>query len=183
MSKCSKTKTNYTNYSHTPVLNSIYLENVEPNQVTDIINKLKPKNSSGHDNISTKFVKASIVNIINPFTHIINLSLNSGIFPDELKIAKVIPVFKSSEADKLQNDWPISLLPAISKVFEKIMYNKIVSFLSSKNILYKHQYGFRQKHSTIHPIIHMLNDCAKNINAAPNNTPFPYSVIFQKRLM
>ena len=72
-----KTKTNYTNYLNTPVLNSIYLENVEPNQVSDIINKLKPKNSSGHDNISTKIVKASIVNIINPLTHIINLSLNS----------------------------------------------------------------------------------------------------------
>ena len=116
-----KTKTNYTNYLNTPVLNSIYLENVEPNQVADIINKLKPKNSSGHDNISTKIVKASIVNIINPLTHIINLSLNSGIFPDELKIANVIPVYKSSEADKLQNYRPISLLPAISKVFEKII--------------------------------------------------------------
>ena len=93
--------------------------------------------------------------------------LNSSIFPDELKIAKVIPVYKSSEADKLQNYRPISLLPAISKVFEKIMYNKIVSFLNSKHILSKHQYGFRQKHSTIHPIIHLLSDCANNINSCP----------------
>ena len=55
-----KTKTNYTNYLNTSVLNSIYLENVEPNQVTDIINKLKPKNSSGHDNISVAIIRIGI---------------------------------------------------------------------------------------------------------------------------
>ena len=145
----------------------MYIEPVEPYQVIEVVKKLKPKNSSGHDEISTKLVKNTISNIILPLTHIINISLQNGIVPDQLKIAKVIPVYKSSDADQIKNYQPISLLPAFSKIFEKIMYNKIMSFLDSKNILYKHQYGFRPKHSTIHPILHLLDDCSTNNNRIP----------------
>jgi retron-type reverse transcriptase len=77
-----------------------------------------------------------------------------------MKIAKVIPIYKASDPSLLKNYRPISLLPAFSKLLEKIMYDKLMSFLVSKNILYKHQYGFRSKHSTIHPILHFLNHCA-----------------------
>ena len=61
----------------------------------------------------------------------------------------------------LQNYRPVSLLSAFSKILEKIMYNKIMSFLDTKKILCKHQYGFRPNHSTIHPIMHLLNHCAE----------------------
>ncbi len=67
----------------------------------------------------------------------------------------------------MKNYRPISLLPAFSKIFEKVMYNKIMSFLTCKNILYKHQYGFRPKHQTIHPILHLLNQCAEANNKYP----------------
>ena len=137
-----KSKKNYTDYLKNSLSNSMYLESIDPSTVIDVVRKLKPKTSSGHDDISTKLVKETIIDIIQPLTHIINRSLNTGIVPDQLKIAKVIPVFKSSDMDQLKNYRPISLLPAFSKILEKIMFNKLMSFLDSQNILYKHQYGF-----------------------------------------
>ena len=77
---------------------------------------------------------------------------------------KVIPIYKSSDQSLLQNYRPVSLLRAISKILEKIMYKTLLSFLEP--ILFKHQYGFSPKHSTIHPIIQLQNYCAES-----NNTP------------
>ena len=145
----------------------MFLEPVEESQILEIINKFKPKMSSGHDEIPTKIMKQSIQSIIQPLTYIINKSLETGIVPNKLKIAKVIPIFKSSKKDELKNYRPVSLLPAFSKVFEKIIFNKIMAFIESRDILYKHQYGFRSKHATIHPIIHLLNNCALANNSHP----------------
>ena len=97
-------------------------------------------------------------------THIINTSLNTGIVPSQMKTAKVIPIFKASDPCLLKNYRPVSLLSAFSKILEKIMFDKVTSFLCSNDILYKHQYGFRSKHSTIHPILHLLNHCAEANN-------------------
>ena len=105
--------------------------------------------------------------VVNPLTHIINHSLITGGVPDELKIAKVIPVYKSSDKDELKNYQPISLLPAFFKIFEKVMYIKVISFMDTKNMFYKHQYGFRSKHSTVQPIIHLINECAEENNHTP----------------
>ena len=122
--------------------------------------KIKPKLSSGHDGVSSKLLKDTINEIVLPITHIINQSLVKGIVPNEMKIAKVIPIYKTSDQMNLKNYRPVSLLPAFSKLLEKIVYDKLMNFLIKKNLLYKHQYGFRPKHSTIHPIIHLLNRCA-----------------------
>ena len=81
-----------------------------------------------------------------------------------MKIAKVIPIFKASDPQIIQNYRPISLLTSFSKLLEKIMYDKVMTYMNSQNILYKHQYGFRPQHSTIHPIIHLLNHCAEHTN-------------------
>jgi hypothetical protein len=143
------------------------LETREPDQVSEITNKLKHKISAGHDEISSKLLKETIECIKYPLTHIINRSLLTGIVPNQLKLAKVIPIHKASDPTEFKNYSPISLLPAISNKFERIMYNKVMCFLNSNNILYKHQYGFREKHSTIHPIIHLLNQCALANNSTP----------------
>ena len=116
---------------------------------------LKPKLSQVYDGISTNLLKETISNILQPITHIINRSFVTSIVPQNLKIVKVIPITKSSDQSLLQNCRPLSLLPAISKILEKSMYTKLLSFLDP--ILFKHQYGFRPKHSTIHPIIQLLN--------------------------
>jgi len=142
-----------------PQINGIFSHYVAPQDIIDIVNKLKPKTSSGLDEISTKLMKATIRQIIDPLTHIINTSLQSGIVPDKMKIAKVVPIYKSSDRSLLKNYRPISLLPAFSKLLERTMYNQLMTYLKINNILYTHQYGFRPSHSTIPPIIHLLNHC------------------------
>jgi len=162
-----QSKKKFSEFLTNPLPNSMYLEPINKTHVLDVVNKLKPKTSFGHDEIPTKVVKASINSFLDPITHIINLSLSTGIIPSQLKKAKVIPIYKTSRHDLMKNYRPISLLPSFSKIFEKIMFNKIMSFLNSQNILYKHQYGFRPKHSTIHPVLHLLSKCAEFNNTQP----------------
>ena len=88
----------------------------------------------------------------------INQSFLMGVFPDQMKIAKIVPVFKAGNKKILNNYRPISILPAFSKILEKLVSIRLINFLESQNILYKHQYGFRQNYSTIQPILHLLND-------------------------
>ena len=92
--------------------------------------------------ISTKLLKQTINNITLPITHIVHRSFITGIVPDQMKVAKVVPVFKSSDRSSIHNYRPISLLTSFSKLLEKIMYDKVMNFLNSNNILYEHQYGF-----------------------------------------
>ncbi|KAI0238435.1 hypothetical protein LSAT2_010850, partial [Lamellibrachia satsuma] len=94
---------------------------VSENDTKNIINNLKSKRSMGIDNISSILLKASVNVIAKPLTSIINQSLLSGKFPQKLKIAKVIPVHKKDDNHIFNNYRPISLLPCISKVFEKIV--------------------------------------------------------------
>ena len=92
--------------------------------------QLKPKTSSGIDEISTKLLMDTVEKVIEPIAYIINKSLDTGIIPDYLKIAKVIPIYKSSD-QSLKYYRPISLLAAFSKLLEKIMYmyDKLMSLL------------------------------------------------------
>ena len=100
-----------------------------------IINKLKNKNSSGVDEISNKLLKAIGTELAKPLTIIINQCLLTGIFPDLLKIAKVKPLFKLGDACQLNNYRPISLLPTISKVFERVIYSQLYTYFSENNLL------------------------------------------------
>ncbi len=157
----------YTNYLKNPSIGSIYVEPVTQLEILKIVNRLKAKTSFGHDEIPTKIVKKTIFNILQPLTYIINRSLDKGIFPDKLKIAKIIPIYKSLDPTLQKNYRPVSLLPTFSKIYEKVMFNKLLSYLNSNNMFYKHQYGFRPNCSTIHPILHLLNECASSSNAIP----------------
>ena len=120
---------------------------------------LQPKHSFGHDHISTYLLKRLNLQLCHPISHLINKSLESGIVPDSLKIAKVIPIYKSKEKNELKNYRPISLLPAISKLYEKIVYKRLYDYMQDK--LYTRQYGFRQKHSTIDAITEFYTDTLK----------------------
>ena len=90
---------------------------------------------------------------------IINHCLSLGVFPQKLKIAKVIPIHKSGPTDKIENYRPISLLTSLSKIFEKLLLKRLVSFLDTQKILVPVQFGFRRAHSTIHPIIDLITTC------------------------
>ena len=115
---------------------------------TKIINNMKPKNSTGPDNISMSFLKQHAMSLVKPLTSLINQSLSKGIFPTKLKIAKIIPIFKKDDIHLFDNYRPISLLPAISKIYEKTVHIQLLNYLTTNKLLYTHQYGFRPDHST-----------------------------------
>jgi hypothetical protein len=121
---------------------------VNENEVTKMITNLKPKHSRGTDNISTILLKLATPAIISPLTRIINQSLKNGIFPNKLKIAKIIPIFKKGDQHSLDNYRPISILPAISKIFEKIVCIQVYDYFCQNKLFFPNQYGFREKHST-----------------------------------
>ena len=105
---------------------------------------------------------SNCVTFLEFFTHIINQSMSTGLVPKHMKIAKVIPIFKSGNKHIFKNYRPISLLPAFSKILEKGVATKLLKYLDTFDIFYKHQYGFRPRHSTLHPINHLLNQIEDN---------------------
>ena len=101
------------------------LNEVDEQTISKTIDNLPNKASCGFDNISTIFLKQIAPTIIKPLTLLINQVFNTAIFPDRLKLAKVIPVFKKGDSKLINNYRPISLLPVISKVLETIIANQL----------------------------------------------------------
>ena len=135
-----------TSFMKNRVLESMFLTDVVDDELMGIIKNLK-EGSSGWDGISCKVVKSTYKDIMTPLLHIFNLSLTKGIFPSELKIAKVIPLFKSGDSSLFSNYRPVSVLPLFSKMLERIMYKRLLSFVNKHKILYYYQFGFRLIHS------------------------------------
>ena len=94
---------------------------------------------------------------MKPLLHILNCSLATGRCPDQFKWARVIPVYKSDEMSKSSNYRPISILPCLAKVLERIVYNRLTDDLNEHNLLYPHQYGFREKHSTAMALVQLID--------------------------
>ena len=123
-------------------------------------------NAHGYDGISSKVLKTSLPFIISPLIYICNLSLWKGIFPSRLKYSQVIPLKKTKgKESKISNFQPISLLSSLSKIFEKMIYNRLYDHISINNILSQVQFGFRKNLSTeaassnlINSILHAFND-------------------------
>ena len=130
-------------------------------EITKIITSLKSKNSSGHDNINSKFVKLIKQDIISPLVILFNKSLETGVVPDLMKLAEIIPIYKSKDKMLLNNYRPISLLPIFSKLMEKIVHIRLYNFLMSKHIFYNSQYGFRKHHATTHAIHEFVDNTVK----------------------
>ena len=128
---------------------SIFLNPIIEAEIIELITDLLPKNSSGYDNLSNKLLKKLLPALVAPLTIIFNKSLTEGIFPEAMKKADVVPLYKSKGNQESNNYRPISLLLTLSKVLEKIMYQRTYSFLESSNQIYKSQYGFRTAHSCV----------------------------------
>ena len=131
----------------------------------DVYNACKllyPKSSCDAYGLSQKVILQDM-DIITPlFVHLINCSIASGICPDMSKLAKVIPVYKNKGENYVFSNYrPISMLPVFSKIIEKLIYNKIFSFLVRYDILYKSQYGFRKGHNTTQATLDFLQTIEK----------------------
>ena len=139
-------------YMDTRNENSIFLEPVNATEVSKIIKEIRSA-SPGWDDIHAKIVKKTYLHFIQPLTYVCNLSIVKGCFPSELKTAKVIPLHKAESPTVYTNYRPVSVLTCFSKVYEILMYNRLISFVIQNDLLYKHQFGFRKGHSTIFAIL------------------------------
>ena len=109
-------------------------------------------------------IKSVIKSISKPLVYICNLSLRSGIFPDDMKIARVISLYKTREKNLFTNYRPVTLLPQFSKILEKIYYSRLDKFISKHDILSNSQYGFRQNMSTNLALLELVEELTSSID-------------------
>ena len=98
------------------------------------------------------------------YRKILNRIMSNGTFPDVLKTGRITPVFKKGNPEEIENYRPISTLSIFGKIFEKIIYSRIYSFVSSQGIISKTQFGFRQSHSTSHAVNYSVNLITESLN-------------------
>ena len=139
---------------------------VTDQETLDLIGTLLPKTSSGYDDLSSKVLKQRAP-IIHPLIKIIiNQSLVTGIFPKKLKHAIVTPIYKGKNSDPQEfiNYRPISLLPTLSKILEKVVQKQLYRYMTENKLLTNSQYGFRTNHSTEHATVEFVDRIAQSID-------------------
>ena len=114
-------------------------------ELLTVVKQCKGKSPSGYDGIYMYVVKKVISRIAKPLMYICNTSFETGIFPDNMKVAKVIPVYKTGEKNSFNNYRHISLLPQFSKILQKLFDNRLEKFMEQNEMLSNSQYGFRKK--------------------------------------
>ena len=166
---------NFLNHINQP--QSFFFQPISPANVYNAIKSLKNK-PNNINTVSSQILK-SINRIISiPLSQIINDSFSTGEFPDPLKEARVTPIFKEGERSKLSNYRPISVLPILSKVFEKIAYKQIYEYFEKHSILNNNQYGFRCRKSTTQAIMNLMQYLYSNIDSG--KTVFSVFLDFRK---
>ena len=146
-------KYEFKNYLSKSVHQTIVLHNPEPIEVYNIINSLNLHKASGHDDIPSFFLRLGNEVLAPVLSVYFGLAFDIGHFPQIFKTAKVIPIFKSGSKQQASNYRPISLLPCLSKVQEKLIKTRLVNFFKNNNVLYEYQYGFRENHSVVHALL------------------------------
>ena len=143
-----------------PFINTVF-HNTSTGETEKIIHSFPWENLCGYDKISMKVSKVSTPFISSPLCHIINTSLNLGVFPTRLKYSIIIPLHKKGDKNNVSNYKPISLLMSVSKIFEKTISNRLIT---SNEILTNRQSGFRKKSSTDKAAYKLINDILTALN-------------------
>ena len=116
---------------------------VKPDDVLKVIKSLKNSKSTGTDYIDTYVIKLVAQDILAPLTHIINLSISTGAFPSPWKQAKVVPLLKKGDPLSAKNYRPVSLLPIFSKILERVIFNQLISYLDSNDLVHANYHDSR----------------------------------------
>jgi hypothetical protein len=133
---------------------TIFLLPTDPFEIESIIQNLKSKNNISMPMKFVKFVRAELSVILSK---IFNLCIEEGCYPDSLKIARIVPVFKAGSHEQVSNYRPISILPIINKIFEKLLYIRLQSFFDTCNIISDNQFGFRKSRDTTQATLKLLD--------------------------
>ena len=155
-------------YLKNSVTSSMVLSPPTPNELATKLKRLNANKSTSDNKIPTKFLIIA-ADVVSPYlAYLVEYMFTQGIFPDKLKIAKVIPKYKTGSNQSVENYRPISLLsPFLSNKIieiEKLIKSRLISFLNKNQILYERQSGFRKKHTTISPLIDVVTQSFDNIN-------------------
>jgi hypothetical protein len=142
------------------------MNHINHTKVNAIISSLHPKKSSGYNLITGHILKALPPIGIKFLTQLFNAALILGYFPAQWKVARIILLFKPGKLPhELTSYHPISLLPIVTKVFEKILLNLILPLVDTNSLIPAHQFGFRKRHSTIeqtHRVVQQIHEAFKN---------------------
>ena len=151
-----------------PLLNGMYAMNncstkfhfeyIQDQHIRDAMAKIKTSKGFGNDNISSYFLQLALPVISKSLTCLFNRSISQCKFPATWKIARVTPIFKDGDKSAKENYRPISVLPVISRLFEKIVYNQLYKYLNNLELLSTNQSGFRAVHSTLTALLKNTDD-------------------------
>ena len=135
-------------YQHINLSEPFSLSPTSSEYVLKLLGDINTSKATGLDNIAGRFLKDGATTLAKPITELCNLSILQSKFPDGCKQAKLKPLFKKGAKDDPKNYRPISLLPQLSKIIEKVIHGQVQKYLDEKKILYRYQSGFRAHHST-----------------------------------
>jgi len=161
--KIPKVNVNPTSYLKGTYDHSFFVNPVVEQEVATIIKSL-PNKSPGPDELRADIIQNVVDSIASPLSHICNLSFSMGVFPNELKVAKITPIFKKDDAMVFGNYRPVSVLSVLSKVMERLMYNRLIDYLNTHKILYRNQFGFRKGYSTQLALILLVDKISQAID-------------------
>ena len=133
------------------------------NELKDAFFSLKIDKSPGYDDIGFNVLRKCFSSLCEPLKYLFNLSIEKGIFPDDLKITKVTPIYKADHKSDLSNQKPTSVFSCFSKILERIMYNRLHKYLTENKILYPKQFGFQTGHSNEHAIVQLVDQILESI--------------------
>ncbi|PZC78071.1 hypothetical protein B5X24_HaOG202606 [Helicoverpa armigera] len=136
----------------------------DESEILSLIKGLKNKCAVGVDQISSKIIKRYANVLVPPITHICNLAISSGVFPSDFKTAIIKPIHKGGGKDCVNNYRPISILPALSKVLERLLNQRLIKFLESKALLSPAQFGFRNGRSTNDAVHELVDAIVSNLD-------------------
>ena len=142
---------------------------IAPNEVQLLLQNMNTNKASGIDGISAKILKIAAPCISSSLTPIFNQSILTGVFPDDWKTSKVIPIYKSEAKDEMRNYRPISIISTVARIFEKLIYNQIYDYFNNHDLLANSQYGFQPFQSTVIALLDITNKWYQNIHIGKLN--------------
>ena len=160
----------FRNYLGSRVQQSIFLCPATNSEMIMCISKLKSGKAVWYDNIPSYFLKLIADIISTKLSYFFNASLELGVFPASLKIARVVPIYKSGETNIMSNYRPISVLPCIAMLFEHLLHKRLTSFIDNHKIIDKSQFGFQHRHTTSHAIIVMISYIIDRVEETKNTS-------------